>query len=62
MKRMGIAVAAVLFATVLVAPTTAYGQAPGECSTGFCGTPKENGGGGGCDVGVCGGGTGRGGG
>ena len=52
MKRIGLTVAAALFATILVAPTTAYGQAPGECSTGFCGTPKENGGGGcGCGCG-----------
>ena len=52
MMRIGLTVAAALFATILVAPTTAYGQAPGECSTGFCGTPKENGGGGcGCGCG-----------
>jgi len=50
--KLGLTLAAIL-ASALVAPTTAYAQAPGECSGGFCGTPNQEGGGG-CG---CGGGS-----
>lgn len=51
MKRIGLTVLAATFAVMFMAPTTAHGQAPGECSSGFCGTPRENGGGCGCGCG-----------
>lgn len=51
MKRIGLTVTAAMFAVIFMAPTTAHGQAPGECSTGFCGTPKMDGGGCGCGCG-----------
>jgi hypothetical protein len=51
MKKLFTIVVAVTLAVFMVGPAAAQDEAPGECTTGLCGTPDESGGGCGCGCG-----------
>ena len=46
MKNLYATLSALVLSVAVAAPATVLAQAEGECSSGFCGTPRENGGGG----------------
>ncbi|MFO0727999.1 MAG: thrombospondin type 3 repeat-containing protein [Myxococcota bacterium] len=51
MNRIVLSLTGAMFAVMLCTPSVSQAQAPGECASGFCGTPNQDGGGCGCGCG-----------